>query len=50
VGTWDDNLTGIRSISLGVEAYERILGKAGLVPTGRALDEGENHYYFARKP
>lgn len=48
-GTWSDNLTGLTSYSLGSEAYLRLLEDAGLTLTGTALDEGENHYYFARR-
>jgi hypothetical protein len=47
---WPDNLTGRTSISLGAEAYRRVLAGAGLVLVGEDDDEGENHYYFAAKP
>jgi len=48
-GTWSDNLTGLTSYSLGREMYERLLRDAGLTLTGSAVDEGGNHYYFARR-
>lgn len=47
--TWSDAMTGLRSVSLGQEEYRRILEAAGLVVTGTESDEGENHYYLARK-
>jgi len=47
--TWSDNLTGLTSYSLGWERYVSLLQDAGLTLTGSALDEGENHYYFARR-
>src|SRR3954468_3104076 len=48
--TWRDVQTGLESRSLGREAYLGILTDAGLMPTGEASDEGDNHYYFALKP
>lgn len=48
-GTWSDNLTGLTSYSLGCEAYSDLLRGARLTLTGNALDEGGNHYYFARR-
>lgn len=48
--TWLDALTKRTSISLGVEAYEKILHANGLTLVGETLDEGDNHYYFASKP
>ena len=48
-GTWSDHLTGLTSYSLGWDAYLRLLEDAGLTFTGSALDEGDNHYYFARR-
>lgn len=47
---WPDNLTGQKSISLGADAYRRIVEAAGLILDDEAEDEGQNHYYFARKP
>ena len=50
VGSWPDNLTGLPSHSLGESAYHAALTDAGLEHVGDDLDEGENHYYLARKP
>lgn len=47
---WPDSMTGRSSVSLGADAYRRHLEAAGLVLVDEADDEGENHYYFARKP
>jgi 2-polyprenyl-3-methyl-5-hydroxy-6-metoxy-1,4-benzoquinol methylase len=47
---WSDNLTGWKSVSLGSDAYTRIVESAGLLLDDEADDEGENHYYFVRKP
>ena len=49
IGTWPDNLTRLTSYSLGWDAYLSLLREAGLTLTGSALDEGGNHYYFARR-
>lgn len=46
---WLDAMTGRRSQSLGAQIYERLLREAGMSWVGEALDEGENHYYFAEK-
>jgi len=46
---WDDVLTGRRSSSLGAEEYGRILDEAGLQLIAEHVDEGENHYFEARK-
>lgn len=46
---WLDAMTGRHSQSLGAETYERLLRDAGMVWVDEALDEGENHYYFAEK-
>lgn len=48
--TWTDMLTGSQSISLGREGYRTILAAAGLELFAEHQDEGENHYYDARKP
>src|ERR1700719_1799279 len=48
--TWEDALSGRESISLGLEAYQKILRAEGLDLVGEDADEGENHYYFALKP
>jgi len=50
VGEWDDVLTGQRSVSLGTEAYRNCLTAAGLEISGEYTDEGNSHYYEARKP
>ncbi len=47
--SWPDALTGRTSISLGYEAYRRIMDAEGLSLVGTHLDECENHYYFAYK-
>lgn len=47
---WLDAMTGRPSRSLGAETYVRLLGDAGLEWVGEAQDEGENHYYFVRRP
>ncbi|HEX5437791.1 MAG TPA: class I SAM-dependent methyltransferase [Gemmatimonadaceae bacterium] len=47
---WRDSMTGLPSESLGAEAYRRLLETAGLVLLDETDDEGENHYYMARKP
>lgn len=47
---WRDAMTGQQSHSLGADAYRGLLETAGLILIGEAEDEGENHYYFARKP
>lgn len=46
---WPDAMTGQTSISLGSDAYRRIVESAALVLDGETDDEGENHYYFVRK-
>jgi SAM-dependent methyltransferase len=46
---WPDALTGRKSVSLGLEAYHRILIAEGLRPVGERQDEGDNHYYLALK-
>lgn len=48
--TWKDVLTGRTSLSLGAERYRATLAAAGLTPVGELEDEGENHYYDAKKP
>jgi 2-polyprenyl-3-methyl-5-hydroxy-6-metoxy-1,4-benzoquinol methylase len=47
--TWRDNLTGGPSISLGAEAYRAIAAGAGLTVVAEYIDEGDNHYYDARR-
>lgn len=47
---WLDNLTGQKSVSLGSDAYCKIVKSEGLALVGEAEDEGRNHYYFVCKP
>lgn len=47
---WPDNLTGRKSVSLGSDVYRRIVEATGLPLDAEADDEGDNHYYFVRKP
>lgn len=47
--TWNDILTGRRSLSLGIDEYQRTLTSVGLTLTNQYVDEGENHYYEAQK-
>jgi len=46
---WDDLLTGLKSQSLGKEAYMDILQEHGLSLVNEYTDEGENHYYDFQK-
>ncbi|MEL7480166.1 MAG: class I SAM-dependent methyltransferase [Pseudomonadota bacterium] len=50
VGTWDDLLTGQTSASLGDADYRCCLEQAGLTVTDTFVDDGNGHYYAARKP
>ena len=47
---WSDSLTGRKSVSLGADAYRRLVEVAGLNVVGNTEDEGQNYYYFVRKP
>lgn len=47
--SWNDSFTGRLSVSLGEEAYEALLRRAGLERVDTMVDEGENHYYAAMK-
>jgi hypothetical protein len=47
--SWSDALTGRTSISLGHEGYQNALEAEGMSLIGTRRDEGENHYYFAKK-
>jgi 2-polyprenyl-3-methyl-5-hydroxy-6-metoxy-1,4-benzoquinol methylase len=47
---WSDNLTRRNSVSLGSDAYRQIVEAAGMILEDEAEDEGQNHYYFVRKP
>lgn len=46
---WRDVLTGLESVSLGAEAYCRMLSAEGLTVIGQEQDDGDNHYYLAAK-
>ena len=46
---WNDAMTGLESRSLGAEEYRRLLSAVGLSVTAEYEDEGQNHYYDARK-
>ena len=48
--TWQDNLTHRESVSLGAGRYRKLLQTEGLILVGETSDEGNNHYYSARKP
>jgi 2-polyprenyl-3-methyl-5-hydroxy-6-metoxy-1,4-benzoquinol methylase len=45
--TWMDGITGLPSISLGHDAYERELTANGLRLLGNDQDEGDNYYYLS---
>jgi SAM-dependent methyltransferase len=47
--TWTDVLTRRQSISIGHEGYRATLAAAELELLAEYRDEGENHYYDARK-
>ena len=49
VTSWNDNLTGRPSQSLGRDAYKTALEGAGLLLIGDYDDEGGNHYFDAVK-
>jgi 2-polyprenyl-3-methyl-5-hydroxy-6-metoxy-1,4-benzoquinol methylase len=46
---WTDLMTGCRSVSLGDEAYRRVLADADMKVVGEYTDEGGNHYYDAAR-
>ena len=46
---WVDVLTERQSVSLGAEAYRRILDGMGMDLLEQSQDEGDNHYYVAAK-
>jgi chemotaxis methyl-accepting protein methylase len=46
---WKDAMTRSESVSLGREAYRRILQTEGLLLQQETRDQGRNHYYFASK-
>jgi 2-polyprenyl-3-methyl-5-hydroxy-6-metoxy-1,4-benzoquinol methylase len=47
--SWEDGMTGLPSISLGQEVYDKELSANGLTLVGNDVDDGDNYYYFARK-
>ena len=47
--TWADLQTGRESQSLGAEVYKSVLADAGLTLVGESDDEGDNHYFEARR-
>jgi cyclopropane fatty-acyl-phospholipid synthase-like methyltransferase len=47
---WSDNLTRQTSRSLGSDAYRRLMKSARLIVEDETDDEGQNHYFFVRKP
>lgn len=49
VCTWTDALTERRSVSLGREAYVRLLAAEGLQLEAEFQDEGGNHFYASVK-
>ncbi|MEL7025055.1 MAG: class I SAM-dependent methyltransferase [Pseudomonadota bacterium] len=44
-GTWSDMTTGVDSVSLGADVYERTLAEAGFRVIQRIVDQGDNNYY-----
>ncbi|RYD16001.1 MAG: class I SAM-dependent methyltransferase [Lysobacteraceae bacterium] len=44
---WNDLLTGRASVSLGRDAYRRLLAEAGLQLERESIDGGGNHYFDA---
>jgi len=46
---WNDVMTGMESISLGVEEYVRQLSAVGISVKSEYEDEGQNHYFDALK-
>jgi cyclopropane fatty-acyl-phospholipid synthase-like methyltransferase len=44
---WTDAMTGLESISLGVEEYRKLLGAADISVAKEYEDVGENHYFDA---
>lgn len=47
--TWNDAMTGRRSISLAPEEYRLLLETSGLRVVDEPEDEGDNHYYMTVK-
>lgn len=46
---WNDEMTGLESLSLGAEQYRKLLRAVGISVTEEYEDEGENHYFEASK-
>ena len=47
--TWPDQSTETTSVSLGADAYKALISAAGLTFVAEYDDEGDNHYYEARR-
>lgn len=47
---WPDNLTMQKSVSLGSDAYRKIIDSEGLTLVGETEDERQNHCYWVFKP
>jgi SAM-dependent methyltransferase len=47
--SWQDGMTGLTSISLGLDAYQKALEDEGMSLVKTHLGVGHNHYYFAEK-
>lgn len=47
---WVDVLTGLESVSLGMDVYQQWLQQAGLQLLAQYHDEGGNHYIAAQRP
>lgn len=47
--TWIDIMTDLESVSLGAEKYRELLTDVGIPVTQEYEDEGQNHYFEARK-
>ena len=47
--SWLDGMTGRQSLSLGFNAYQKMLRDEALSLVETRSDEGENHYYLAQK-
>jgi 2-polyprenyl-3-methyl-5-hydroxy-6-metoxy-1,4-benzoquinol methylase len=46
---WNDATTGQPSLSLGAESYRQLLHQLGAPVVSTFEDEGQNHYYSARR-
>ncbi|MEL7298678.1 MAG: class I SAM-dependent methyltransferase [Pseudomonadota bacterium] len=46
-GQWPDLTTGVESVSLGFEVYERTLTQAGFRLAQQLVDKGDSNYYDA---